>query len=99
MLYYRLHGIDFMLSVFSSKGSSGCQNKESYCEVVGPDCNTPQVQHDCNKYCGLCQRSSCMNREPWCEYAKPDCKRSRVKKSCKKFCGLCKSKKLNKLTK
>ena len=96
---YQIPGIDSMLSLFSFKGSSECQNKESYCEAARPDCSTSQAKQDCKKYCGLCKSSSCVNKEPWCEAAKPDCKTSFAKKNCKKFCGLCEGKKLIKFTK
>lgn len=96
---YRLPGIDFILCLFSFKGSAGCQNKESYCELARPDCKTSRAMQDCKKYCGLCQTSSCVNKEPWCEAAKPDCTTSFAKKNCKKYCGLCGGKKLNRFTK
>ena len=88
-----------MFSFFSFKGSSRCQNKESYCDAARPDCSTSAAKRDCKKYCGLCQTSSCVNKESWCESARPDCSTSLAKTSCKKFCGLCGGNKWNEFTK
>ena len=66
-----------------------CQNKESYCNAVYPDCSTSKVKRDCKKYCGLCQSSICANEESWCDFARPDCSTSLAQKSYKKLCGLC----------
>ena len=70
-------------------GSMKCQNKESYCNAVYPDCSTSKVKRDCKKYCGLCQSSICANEESWCDFARPDCSTSLAQKSYKKLCGLC----------
>ena len=83
-LILRLYVIDFSLV-----GSSGCFDKESWCEAAKPDCSTSLARESCKKYCGLCQISSCVNKESWCEAAKPDCSTSLARESCKKFCGLC----------
>ena len=98
LLKYQVPGIN-MFTFFSFKGSSRCQNKESYCDAARPDCSTSAAKRDCKKYCGLCQTSSCVNKESWCESARPDCSTSLAKTSCKKFCGLCGGNKWYKFTK
>ena len=47
-----------LINLFKCSDNQVCENKESYCDIVKPDCKLQKTRTHCAKYCGFCKGNS-----------------------------------------